>query len=291
MQPEQGINRELTFGEIFSKTFDLFRRDFGKYFVLFAVVEVVINVLNALLSHVFVIHTLPSSPTAQQVVSYFGAFAPLALLTFVLTIVFFPIAQGSAIKMASEQVETGKTDLGAMVRFTASKLLSIWALSIIVGIIVVLGFIALIIPGIILAIMFALSFPVLLIEGKGVLDSMSRSRALVSNRWLKTFAVFLVLAIIVGIASAIASLISGVFGIASPVVSGLLAGLYDPLFPILLAVYFYSNRARLAQSQMPPPSPPPPAPAAGGVKYCPKCGTQLAANAAFCPSCGAKQSV
>ena len=163
-----------------------------------------------------------------------------------MTVLFFPIAQGGAIKLASEQIEKGQADLGASVRFAASRILGIWALSIIVGIIVLLGFIALVIPGIILAIMFSLAFPVLIIENKGFSESMSRSRELVGHRWLKTFATYLVLAIIIGISSAVASVLSAPFGIASPVVSGILSAFYEPLFPILLTVYYFSNRYRVS---------------------------------------------
>ena len=170
----------------------------------------------------------------------------------------------------------------------SQKLLSIWALNIIVGIIVFLGFIALIVPGIILAIMFSLALPVLLIENKGVTESMGRSRVLVGQRWLKTFATLLVLGIIVIIASVIISAIKGLFGIASPVVNGILAAFYQPLFPILLAVYYYSNLARISQ---PPPSPMwtgPTTTAPPGVKLCPTCGTQNVSSATFCTKCGAR---
>jgi len=34
----KGINHELSIGEVITKTFELYRQDFGKYFVLFAVV-------------------------------------------------------------------------------------------------------------------------------------------------------------------------------------------------------------------------------------------------------------
>ncbi len=108
------------------------------------------------------------------------------------------------------------------------------------------------------------------------------------NRWLKTFGTFLVMGIIIAIAAAIVSLISAAFGAADSVVSGLLSAFYQPLIPILLAVYYYSNRARLApiaQNQIPPPPPPG---KATGPRFCPNCGTQLAANPTFCPSCGAR---
>src|SRR3989442_5172133 len=224
MQPEQGISRELGLGEVISKTFEVYRRDFAKYFVLFAVVGVIVQVVTTLAQQAFVLPILPVNPTSQQLSSWFSAlFAAFFLLIgviFVVNIVFSTIAEGSAIRLASEQITKGQVSLGASIRFAVSKLLSIWALSIIVGIIVILGFFALIVPGVILAIMFSLALPVLLIENKGVRDSMRKSRELVGHRWLKTFATFLVLAIIILIASAAVNAISKPLGIAAPVING-----------------------------------------------------------------------
>ncbi len=292
MQPEQGIGRELGLGEVISKTFEVYRRDFSKYFVLFAVVGVIVQVATTLAQQAFVLPILPVNPTPQQFSSYFSAlFGALFLLIaviFVVNIVFSTIAEGSAVKMASEQITKGQVVLGASIRFAVSRLLSIWALSIIVGIIVFLGVIALIVPGIILAIMFSLALPVLLIENKGVMESMGRSRQLVSHRWAKTFGTFLVLGIIVLVASLIFSAITAPLGIIGPVVNGILSALYQPLFPILMAVYYYSNLARI--SQPPPGQMPmgPPATFQAGMKLCPTCGTPNVSSATFCIRCGAR---
>jgi len=292
MQPEQGIGRELSLGEVISKTFEVYRRDFAKYFVLFAVVGVIVQVVTTLAQQAFVLPILPVNPTPQQFSTWFSAlFAAFFLLIaviFVVNIVFSTIAEGSAVKLASEQITKGQVNLGASVRFAVSRLLSIWALSIVVGVIVFLGFIALIVPGIILAIMFSLALPVLLIEKKGVTESMGRSRELVGKRWLKTFATFLVLGIILLVASFIVSAISGSLGILGPVVNGILSALYQPLFPILMAVYYYSNLARI--SQPPPGQMPmgPPATFQAGMKLCPTCGTPNVSSATFCIRCGAR---
>ncbi len=292
MQPEQRIRRELSLGDVISKTFELYRRDFTKYFVIFAVVGVIIGIVTALARQAFVLPTLPPNPTPQQVsnwsLGFFETLVLLVALISIVTVVFSPIAQGTAIKLASERIEKGHAEMGTSVRFAVSKLLWIWALSIVVGVIVILGFIALIVPGIILAIMFSLAFPVLLIENKGILESMGRSRELVSHRWLKTFATFLVLGIVTVVASAIINAISGLLGVAGPVVDGLLSAFYQPLFPILLTVYYYSNLARitpLPADQMPTG---PTMTAQAGMKFCPTCGTQLVSSATFCFQCGAR---
>jgi hypothetical protein len=294
MEPDRSIRRELTFGEVFSKTFDLYRRDFAKYFILFAVVGVIIQVATTLATQAFVLPTPPVNPNSQQLSSYLSAlFGTLFLLLAVIilvNIVFNTIAQGTGIKLASERTTKEQVDVGASVKFVVSKLLSIWALSIIVGLIVFLGTLALVVPGIILAIMFSLALPVLLIENKGVFDSMGRSRQLAGHRWGKTFAVLLVLGIIVIVLSLIVGAIAGFLGIAAPVVNGILSAFYQPLYPILLAVYYYSNLARITAppgGQMWPGQVPP---AQAGMKFCTNCGTLLPSTATMCFKCRAPQS-
>ena len=327
-QPDQGIRRELSLGEVLSKTFELYKRGFTKYFLLFAVVGVIMNVSTKLVRQAFPFPILPPNPTPQQLSSFLGGLYSALFLqlgvTFAITILLSPVAQGSAVELASEQIRKGKAGLGRSFRFALSRLPGIWAVNIIVGIIVFLGFIALIIPGIILAIMFSLALPVLLIEGRGPLDSMGRSRVLVSHRWLNTFATFLVIGLIAGIALLIISAITGLFGLAGAVANGILSGLFAPLFPIVLTVYYYSNLARVNSPPPPPPwgqmptfggtpsgqmrpggtaagqmpvggtlpgqTPMSGAPTTGqtGTTPCPTCGTLVGYWVAYCPNCGAK---
>ena len=290
---EEGITRELGVGEVVSKTFGLFRRDFVKYFVVFAAAELVVGLVTLLANSVVQVPTIPTNTAdLSWVPGYFAALFELYLIIVAATLLVVPIAEGSAIKLASEAVEGRPVALGASVRFALSKLVWLWAVSLVVGVIVVLGLIALFVPGVILAIMFCLALPALLLENTGVFGSLSRSRELVGHRWGKTFGTFFVLGLIILVISAVVSFVSGLFGAAGPVVTGFLSAFYEPIFPIALTVYFFSNRARITSpSQMgqattgygPTPRPQP------GMKFCPNCGTQLLASATFCANCGAKQ--
>ena len=293
MSQGEGIGHELGLGEVITKTFELYRRNFVSYFILFLVVEAIFGILTAVVQRAANLPALGSNPTSQQVMDWLsGSLGTLifsGLLLFVVAIIVFPVAYGAAIRMASEEIQGRKTDIMASASFAAGKLLSIWAASIIVGIIVFLGLIALIIPGIILAIMFLLVLPVILIENVGVITSLSRSRELVSRRWLLTFATFLVLGIVVLIISAVLGLLSAPFGSASGFVGTLLGAFTAPIFPIAFTVYYYSNLARFSQGQgthMGGAAAPMPM---TGMKFCPNCGTQLEAAATFCSKCGAKQ--
>jgi hypothetical protein len=290
MSEGQGIVQELSFGDVLSRTFEYYRRDFVKYFILFAVVEVIVGVLDTLVQRSIVLPTITQNTVAQQLVGFFGAFIELIALTAIVTLAFVPFAYGGAVKMVSEAVQNGRVDLGASVRLALSRLIWIWVVGVVVAIIVFLGFIVLVVPGIILTIMFSLVLPVIIIEGPGF-QSLGRSRKLVSKRWLKTFALLIVFGITIGIAGVIVGLISSLFGVASTVVSSILSALYLPLVPIMLTVYYYSNAARINPPQVSPVAMTSGAAVQSGtMRFCPNCGVQLTSAAMFCPNCGARQT-
>jgi hypothetical protein len=90
-----------------------------------------------------------------------------------------------------------------------------------------------------------------MLEGTGILGSLSRSRVLVSNRWLKTFGLLLLLGIIVGIVNGVVAVITAPLGVVSPLISGILTAFIIPIFAIAITLYYYSMKARTA----PPPQP------------------------------------
>ncbi len=294
MASDQTITRELSLGEVVSKVFELYRHNFVTYLVLFLVVDVVFAVATTGVHEAASLPPLPTSPTPQQLSNWVSTnlgTLVLGLITLlVVALVVFPVAEGATIKMASDEVQNRPSEIRASLSFAASRLLSMWALGFIVGVLVILGVIALVIPGVILAIMFSMVLPALLLGNSGIIGSLSRSRELVGHRWLKTFATFLVLVTIIAIASAIFGLVSAPFGSASNFVSTTLGALTAPILPIAMTVYYYSNLARIA-----------PAPAEGapfarpaappGMKFCTNCGAQLETSAVFCSKCGAKQPV
>ena len=184
----------------------------------------------------------------------------LLAIVFVLVIISWiigNITSGLCVKCASDLIEKGKTSLGESFNFTVYKLPSLLIATLIVGILTVIGLLALIVPGIILHIMFYLVVPAIIIENIGVFDSLSRSRKLVSNRWLKTFVLALIVYLIIGIAAFVVSLITAPFGIYSSLVGSIITALIQPILPISLTVYYYSMSAKEEQRRILPPPPPP----------------------------------
>ena len=290
---EQGITRELGLSEVISKALEVYRRGFVWYFVLFLVAEVIYSLLLIPIQRAYVLPLAPVNATAQQlyawVPGYIGTLVPFTVLTSVVSLVVVVPAYAVAIKMVSDEVQKGQVDLGSSLRFTAPRLAWVWALSVIFGVVVVFGLVALLVPGIIVAIMFCLALPVLMIEGRGVTECMSRSRELVGHRWMKTFVLFVIGVVLLGIASGVVGVVGGFFGGAGTLVSSALSAFYVPLIPITLAVYYYSNLARVMPPQGVQPPVVPSAVPQPGMKFCSNCGTQLVSSATFCSNCGSKQ--
>jgi hypothetical protein len=81
--------------------------------------------------------------------------------------------------------------------------------SLLVGLIVAVGFILLIIPGIIFLVFLSVSIPVLVVEGRRGTDPMGRSWDLVKGHFWHALVVILVAALIVGIVSGLIGAIGG----------------------------------------------------------------------------------
>jgi hypothetical protein len=242
-------SRELSVGEIFTRTFTLYSQNFAQFLLPFLLAGVIEGVVLVTLESIITVPaTLPQTATPQELLNWLPRF-----LSATLTIAFFTgitgwiignIAQGIAIKFASDTLENRESNLLTSFKFTLSRLLVLLAVSIITGILIVAGLIALVIPGIILAIMFSLVVPVIIIENTGVRQSLSRSRLLVDRRWLKTFVLLFLFQITIGIVGSIISVLTGSLGLVGAVASSILLAFVQPILPIGLTLYYYSMISR-----------------------------------------------
>ena len=254
----KNLQSELSIGEILSQTFTLYSRNFVQYLIPFLAAGILTGLVTIAVTAVIIIPTALVQPTPQQLLAWFPTYLAATLtsifLSGIVSWIANAIATGITIKFTSEMLEKGQANLQTAFNFTLKKILSLLAASIITGILIALGFVALVIPGVIFALMFSLVYPAIMLEGTGVLGSLSRSRVLVSNRWLKTFGLLLLVGIIVAIVNGISVLIASPFGVVSPLISGILTAFITPILAIATTLYFYSMKARA----LPLPPPPPP---------------------------------
>ena len=257
----QKPSRELSIEETLTYTFDIYSRNFIIFFIPFLIAGLISGILSVpILSHVSTISQIdftgPPDVVWSQLWNFILTLLALVLLLGIISWIIGSVISGVCVKCASELIEKGKASLGESFNFTVYKLPSLLIATLIAGILTALGLLALIVPGIIIYIMFYLVIPAIMIENIGALDSLSRSRRLVSNRWLKTFVLALIVGLILGIAAFILNLIMAPLGIYSSLVGSVITAFVQPIIPISLTVYYYSMLAK-EQQRIPPPPPPP----------------------------------
>lgn len=254
---------ELSIGEILELAFNLYTKNFLVFFfpILIMMVfsgivsAVVASFVNEALSNMPMYGTLPE--VLDWLTNFLQTFIPIALAATLLSWIISATTQGICVKCAADLIEKGRASLGEAVNFTIYKIFTLIIAVIVTNLLIVLGCLALIIPGILLAIMFYLVIPVIVVEDIGVLDSISRSRTLVGNRWLKTFAIALILGIVSMLAYYIGNLIGRPLGTFNVVVGSVISAFVQPIVVISATVYYYAMLAKEAKMKLPPPPPPP----------------------------------
>jgi len=289
--------RVLSAAEIIDRSFSLYSQRLLEFFAPFFLA----GILYGLIRHVTGLFLPPvilpqklNERFFEWLMSYLGV---LVGATSALGITFWiisTIVSGIVTKYASDLLEKGDSSLTAAFNFTIHKLAPLLVAGLISGVLMILGVICFIVPGIIVAVMFSLIVPVIIIEDRGAFESLERSRRLVDKSWWKTFTVLLLILLVTGLLSIIGESVSIFFGPFGDVASTLVAALIQPIYPLALTYLYYSmctKEEKLIQpisykpTVMPMPSAQPPA-VPEPPRFCIYCGQELPADSAFCPNCG-----
>ncbi len=204
--------RPLGVGEILDVAIKLYLRHAPALLRLVAVVVIPVVLLGLILS----LGTIPAGTGVRDgnIVLPQGAatgFIVASAIAQLLVLLATLLATGASLRAISDAYLGRAPDAGASLRFAAGKLPSlIWA-SILVVVLVILGFIAFIVPGIYLGVAFAVVVPALLFENLTAARSLGRSRDLVKGFWWKVFGTELIGIVI--IPALVQFVISMVFGV------------------------------------------------------------------------------
>lgn len=255
-------SRELSIGEILSLTLNLYLSKFSQFFLPFLIAGIITGLSTYAIMSSFPLPTQPNANAPyEELFEWLVALLTTAIIVTVLSalvtwIVTTPTT-GIVTKYASDQIEKGTSNLGASLNFTIPKLPSLLIAQFIIGILTAIGMLLFFIPGIIISIIFLLTIPAIIVEQKGAFESLGRSRRLVRNRWLKTFALLLIIGIILGTVISIVNLLTLPLNTTYPNISILIINIafsfVAPISPIAITYLYYAMGAR----EIPPPPPPP----------------------------------
>jgi len=245
--------RPLSTGELLDRTFSLYRNHFLLFFGVAALPHLVL--LAYTLAGLAIRPNAPQSFTTVLWSLLWG------LGTAVLSLLVGATAQaGTVIAVSEVHLERPASVMAAFSRVTP-RIATVIGLTIVMGIAVAIGFVLLIVPGVLLILIWSLAVPVAVLENKGVGDSLSRSYQLTQGHWGRIFVIwllFFVLSLAVAgllqwpilFATAAESRAGGAttvlvaLQVVSAVISFATQSLVSPLATIAFSLVYYDERVR-----------------------------------------------
>ena len=217
------MNRSIDIGSVISRTFSIYADQASVLLPAAAVVFVVVGIVDAVLV----------------------AVAPVLLLIgFILSLVAITLYTGMVVELVAD-VQDGRRDatVGQLLNAATPVLGQLILVGILAGIGITIGFILIIIPGLILITIWSVAAPVVVLERPGALKALGRSRELVKGNGWQVFGVIVVLVIGVGIVSAIIESIGDSGGTAVGIVVRVIVEiLIAPISALAASVLYFELR-------------------------------------------------
>jgi hypothetical protein len=223
------MSRSIDVGSVISRTFSIYADQASVLLPAAAAVFIVIGVITALLVVI----------------------APvLAILAFVVILVGTTLYTGMVVELVAD-VQDGRRDatVGQLLNAATPVVGQLILVGVVTGIGIAIGFVLIIVPGLILITIWSVAAPVVVLERPGGLAPLGRSRELVRGNGWQVFGVIAVLVIGVGIVSAIIEAIAGSGGTGVAIVVRVIIEIFTaPLSALAASVLYFELRGPTAEA-------------------------------------------
>lgn len=213
----EGSSRRIEVGRVISESFSMYGANaaplLGAAVVIFAI-----------------------SGLMQGILNESGGFI-LTMLGLIISLIAQALFTGFVVGVVADVRADGRRDLGAgdLLSSAQGVIVPLIVNSILKGIAIVIGFILLIVPGLILLTIWAVTSPAIVAERVGALDAFGRSYELVRGQSWQVFGVIVVAFLIVFISSGIALAIGASIGAGATVFLAIVVSVLTAPIPALVA--------------------------------------------------------
>lgn len=239
----------LRFGEIIDAGFRLWRKGFRELFIIAAIITVPVGVLGYLLERTQVVAFDSGVPIVRDVDQYNA----IILIMLVLSLGASFLSAGATLVVTTRAYIDSVPKWTDAFRVTINRLFPFIGLSFLVGLAVGIGFVLLIVPGVIIGLGLSFAAVAFWAEGSGATESMRRSWKLAQGRrwpilgvWLVAFVSYTVISVFITGPTLVAFFVDSteVFLLLDNVGSALVSALIAPLSSCLLTATYYDARVR-----------------------------------------------
>ena len=214
------MNRRVEVGKVIRRTFQIYGDQVSILIPAACVVFVISGLLTALL--------IAAAPI-------------LAILAIVISVVASTLFTGMVVELVAD-VQDGRRDAtaGQLLRAVMPVLGQLILIGIVAGIGIAIGFILIVVPGLILLTIWSVAAPVVVLERPGGLRALARSRELVRGNGWNVFGVILVMVILVVVLSGVVEAAADSGGTAiGLIVRVIVSILTAPISALAAAVLYY----------------------------------------------------
>jgi hypothetical protein len=233
---------QRSIGEILSAAWQIYTKNAAQLIVIVAAVVVPLSVISWLLVDVLFAPKEKTEIILGQPIRVesraFIVFLLATLVALAIAVIINAILQAALLRGAALATVGDPVDINDSYRWGLRRFGSVLVVSLLVGLAVAIGFLLLIIPGIIFLVMFSVAVPALVVEGVRGTDAMRRSWNLVKGHFWHVFGVIVVAAILTGIVSGILGAIGGSNSVLR-LIFGTIAQVLVAPFSALIAVLLY----------------------------------------------------
>jgi hypothetical protein len=237
-------------GEILSAAFNVYKANASQLILIVAIVVVPLSLVGAVFSEVAFPPKRIDVRYGEVVVGLdyagrsWGAFLLVGAIGALIAVIIAAVLQAATVRAAAQATIGEQVDVKASYRYGFRRLWSVVLVSLLVGLIVAVGFVLLIIPGIIFLVFLSVSIPVLVVEGRRGTDAMGRSWNLVKGHFWHVLGVILVAAVIVGIVSGLIGSIGGNAWVARWIFTAIAQIVTAPFAALVSVLLYLDLRAR-----------------------------------------------
>ncbi len=222
------MNNRVDVGGVIRRTFEIYADQALVLITAAAVVFVISAIVGALL--------VTASPG-------------LAIIALVVSLVASTLFTGMVVELVAD-VQDGRRDAspGQLLQAAVPVLGQLILVGIVAGIGIVIGFILIIIPGLILLTIWSVAAPVVVLERPGGLRALGRSRELVRGEGWNVFAVILLMVILVAVISFVIEAVAASAGTGIDLLVRVVVGILTaPISALASAVLYFQLRGPAAR--------------------------------------------
>ncbi|MBK5111068.1 MAG: hypothetical protein JJE10_06825 [Thermoleophilia bacterium] len=219
MSSESGNAGHLDIGGVFESTKEIYGGAFGTVWLAALIIWIPTAIIVALLGTDTVFFSIGKIISALAGVWLTGTF----------------------VKIVQDVESDGRVDssIGELFGAVFPRLLSLLVMGIIIGVCIGIGLIFFIIPGIIIALMWIVAVPAMIVENKGIFDSLGRSLELTKGNWMRILGVGVLILLAFLVIGAVSALLVAITPFLGAIALVVLAVLIYPYMQMIVTVLYF----------------------------------------------------